>query len=184
MSEPTRDEARPPGVSVDLRNELPAAAPESPAERGLATVSAPLSHEAARRSVRGFFEAVAAESVAELEYIVDGRAWLRSDASGSRQRARSFWRTRFARLDYSRVAPEAVYRERDVEMYTSDELATLAPERGIDVQPSPGDLVVRVPIVGGRDRQNRLFGEQMLLVLRHDGERFRIVELFEDFRLP
>ncbi|HEX9619606.1 MAG TPA: hypothetical protein VF989_05705 [Polyangiaceae bacterium] len=176
--------ARPPGVAVDRAQHLPPADTSSPAERGLAVLTAPHGLAEAEHSLRAFFDAVIAESPAELDAVLDARAWLKSDAASPRQRARSFWRSRFARLDYSELTRQTIYHERDVEIYRAEELSVLGAERRIDVQPLPGDIVMRVPISAGRDRSERLFGETMVLLLRYDEGRFRIVEIQEDFRLP
>lgn len=183
-SEAAEAPARAPGVPVDRVARLPRADASSPAERGLAVLAAPHSLAEAEQSLRAFFDAVIAESPTGIDLVVESRAWLKSDASGPRQRARSFWRTRFARLDYSGLTRQSIYHEREVEIYRADELDILAAERRIDVQPLPGDVVMRVPISAGRDRSERLFGETMVLVFRFDKGLFRIVEIVEDFRLP
>ena len=44
-------------------------------------------------------------------------------------------------------------------------------------------MVVRVPILTPHVGAERLFGDEMVLWLRRDGDRYRIYRVLEDFQL-
>ena len=46
------------------------------------------------------------------------------------------------------------------------------------------DVVVRVPIAVPRSGKTRLFGDEIVFVLRPNGNRYAIVDMAEEFTLP
>ena len=48
----------------------------------------------------------------------------------------------------------------------------------------PGDVLVRAHVLTPRVGSERLFGDELLFLLRPDHGRYRIAVLFEDFILP
>ncbi|HVJ16433.1 MAG TPA: hypothetical protein VM686_13420, partial [Polyangiaceae bacterium] len=52
------------------------------------------------------------------------------------------------------------------------------------IETRQGDLVVRAKIRLSWKGRSRLFGDELVFLLRPDGDRFLIAEIAEDFRLP
>jgi hypothetical protein len=95
-----------------------------------------------------------------------------------------FWQGRFRKLDYTKLAGEPIYREA--------ELSIFRPEDALDTLPSPAvrpealgenDVVIRVPILTPRVGADRLFGDEMILWMRREGDRYKIYKVMEDFQL-
>ena len=175
---------RAPGVAVDPTTELPSAANQADTQDGVVVLSAPADPESAREVVKSFFRAVSQGSYPELEPIVSDDVWLQGGAMVGRQKARQYWQLRLSRLDYTSLAGSSVYRESELETYRATDLPKLRPPRVLGVATQPNDLIVRVPISTPRSGKTRLFGDEVLFVLRSKGERYSIVEIAEDFSLP
>jgi hypothetical protein len=146
------------------------------------TLRAPLGTDLALATVASFFQAVVREDEDRIESLFARSAVVITPAtatSGSAPPgAALFWAHRFKRLDYTRLASELVYRESEVEIL-HDPGDTDAPSDDADA-----DLVVRVPIATPRVGLDRLFGDEMVLFLRRDGDAYRIQRAQEDFQLP
>jgi ketosteroid isomerase-like protein len=178
------DPRRAPAVAVDPAAELPAPVNEADSERGLVSLKAPQDPEAARETVRSFFRAIVHGSYDELEQLMTEDAWLQAGAMVGRQRARQYWQMRLSRLDYVSLAGSAVYREGELETYRAADVNRLRPPRALGVVAQGDDVVVRVPISTPRSGKTRLFGDEILFVLRPQGTKYAIVEMNEDFALP
>jgi hypothetical protein len=175
---------RAPGVAVDPAPELPAAASTADTEDGVVVLKAPADPEAAREVVRTFFRAVVHGSYPELEEVVNDDAWLSAGPMVGRQKARQYWQMRLSRLDYPSLAGASVYREGEIETYRAADVPKLRPPRPLAAVAQGDDVVVRVPIATPRSGKTRLFGDEILFVLRPDGNKYSIVEMNEDFSLP
>jgi hypothetical protein len=175
---------RAPAVAVDPAAELPPAANGVDSERGLVALRAPQDPEAARETVRSFFRAIVHGSYDELEPLMTEDAWLQAGAMVGRQRARQYWQMRLSRLDYISLAGSSVYREGELETYRAEDVSRLRPPRALGVMAQGDDIVVRVPISTPRSGKTRLFGDEILFVLRPQGTKYSIVEMTEDFTLP
>jgi hypothetical protein len=178
------DPRRAPGVAVDPAPELPDPANEADSELGLIALRAPPDPEAARETVRAFFRAVVHGAFDELEAVVADDAWLQAGAMVGRQRARSYWQMRLSRLDYISLAGSSVYREGELETYRAADVGKLRPPRPLAVVAQGDDVVVRVPITTPRSGKTRLFGDEIVFVLRPKAGKYSIVEMTEDFALP
>lgn len=175
---------RAPGVAVDPATELPPPATRASADRGLVVLRAPANVDAARATVREFFRAVIAEEPARLQSTIKEDSWLQADAGGARQRALPFWQMRLSRLDYGVLAGQLVYRESEMETYLADDAANLSTERRLRLVPKDDDVVIRVGITTASSGQMRLFGDEIVFLLRPDDNGYMIHEMVEDFRLP
>ncbi len=175
-------ERRAPGIAVDPQAALPEARPAGATEQGLVVLSSPPDPTRARDTVRRFFSAVAREAPDEIDRLVGADAWVETGAQ--RQPVRGFWRARFAQLDYSELGREVVYRDSELETFRPDDLERLGSGRPAFVETKQGDLVVRAKIRLSWKGRSRLFGDELVFLLRPDGDRFVIAEIAEDFRLP
>lgn len=175
---------RAPGIAVDPAPELPPAARVADPEQGVVVLRAPEDPEAAREVVRGFFRAVSQGSYGELETFVADEAWLSAGAMAGRQKARQYWQMRLSRLDYASLAGSSIFRDGEIETYRAQDLAALRPPRALGVVAQADDVVVRVPIAAPRSGKTRLFGDEIVFVLRPKGNRYAIVDMAEEFTLP
>lgn len=172
------------GVAVDPATELPSPSTRADSEQGAAVLRAPPDPEAARDVVKSFFRAVTQGSSSELEPLLREEAWVQAGAMTGRQRALSFWQMRLSRLDYTSLAGSTIYRDSDLETYRVSDLPKLRPPRTLAISGSADDVIVRVPISSPRSGKTRLFGDEIVFVLRPDGNKYAIVEMAEDFSLP
>ncbi|MBI3205604.1 MAG: hypothetical protein HYZ29_28960 [Myxococcales bacterium] len=175
---------RAPGVAVDPAPELPAPTRSAHPEQGIVVLRAPQDPEAAREVVRGFFRAVGHGAIDELKPLVAEDAWLSAGAMAGRQKALQYWETRLSRLDYGALAGAAVFREGEIETYRAADLGALRPPRALGVAAQADDVVVRVPITAPKSGKTRLFGDEIVFVLRPRGNRYSIVDMAEEFTLP
>jgi len=172
------------GVAVDPATELPHASAAADSEEGLAVLATPPDPAAAREVVRSFFRAIARGSYSDLENVVRDDAWVQAGAMTGRQKALQFWQLRLSRLDYTAQVGTTVYRDGELETYRAEDIPKLKPPRALGVAAHGSDVVVRVPITSPRNGKTRLFGDEILFVLRPDGHRYQIAEMAEDFSLP
>ena len=182
VSEAPDEPRHPPGVAVDPAPRLPEPRGEADTSGGIVVLRTPADTERARDVVRAFFRAVLEESLDDLQPLLDDGATTRS--SMSRDVATSMWAQRFERLDYPAMAGQQLYRDGEIETYRGDELDALPPGRRPAVGAAPDDVVVRVKVSSPRLSRTRLFGDEILFLLRSTGTGYRIRELVEEFQLP
>jgi hypothetical protein len=179
---------RPDGVAID-----PIGAPPPPRDRadaadGLVTLRTPLGVDRAVATVADLFHKIVLEDGEGLDALFTRDALalqtLGPGGGGPTPKALDFWQARFRKLDYTRLAGELVYREAEIEVYRAEDTrdaplrAAIRPEQLADE-----DVVVRVPILTPHVGADRLFGDEMILWLRRDGDRYRIYRILEDFQL-
>jgi hypothetical protein len=138
----------------------------------------------ARGVVKRFFRAAVREAPEEIDALVRADAPTMSHAGDSRQRARVFWKLRLARLDYSSLSAQSVYRETDVETYHGRDVLKLRSRRFPAIAAAADDVLVRVPIAVGPVGRSRLFGDELWFLLRLGADGYKIVGMVEDFRMP
>jgi len=175
---------RAPGVAVDPAPQLPPAQPSAHPEQGIVVLRAPQDPEGAREVVRDFFRAVTQGSFGDLEPLIADEAWLSAGPMAGRQKARQYWQLRLSRLDYTSLAGSSVYRDGEMETYRAADLGALRPPRVLGVSAQGDDVVVRVPITAPRSGKTRLFGDEIVFVLRPKESRYSIVDMAEEFTLP
>jgi hypothetical protein len=187
--EPARVSRRPDGVAID-----PVSAPPPPRDRaeaaeGLVTLRTPLGVDRALSTVADFFHAIVLEDGEALDALFTRDALAVTSLApggggGQTPPAIQLWQARFRKLDYRRLAGELVYREPEIDVVRADDAretplpAAIRPEALGD-----NDVVMRVPILTPHLGADRLFGDEMILWLRRDGDRYRIYRILEDFQL-
>jgi hypothetical protein len=176
---------RPDGVAVDLQGYVPAASTRASTEQGLVALREPADMSGARATVRQFFDAVAREDGAALRRVLapDAQAFVPGGPRNAGARAEDAWDRRFGKFDYKATGPEPVYRETAVEVYAWRDLEDAEGDRptrppNMDAQ----DVLIRVPIEVRRVGTDRLFGDELMLLVRRVDGAFRIQALFEDFQ--
>jgi hypothetical protein len=183
-NEPDGGPRRPPAVAVDPSFQLPPPTGQASVETGILVLQAPANIQAARGKVREFFQAVVAEDTELLDELLDEQAWVQDNTSGARQRARAFWRARLSRLEYEALAGQLIYRESEVETYLAEDALRLAELRRLKMAPEDDDVVLRVAIATPRIGSARLFGDEVVFLMRPSQKGYTIAEILEDFRLP
>lgn len=190
---PAEDEGaprrRPDGVAID-----PISAPPPPRDRAetadaLVTLRAPLGVDRALFTVQELFRKIVVEDSEGLEALFTRDALAVTTlapgaGSGQTPSAMNFWRGRFHKLDYTKLAGEVIYRDAEVTVYRADDTVDAPPHPAVRPEALGGnDVVVRVPILVPRIGADRLFGDEMIVWLRRDGDRYRIYRIFEEFQL-
>jgi len=176
---------RPDGVAVDPATELPPSSDAAQARTSLVVLRPPLPEKEARRLVAAFFRCIVGEDMDAMAELLTSDAVASARSRTSAPSLLEYWRGRTHHLKYHNLATQTVYSDAQVEIYRYDDLDGAAPGRPAR-SPAMGrsDLLVRVPIASVRAGSDRLFGDEILLVLRRDTDRFRIREAIEDFQLP
>jgi hypothetical protein len=184
QSEPEEEPRRAPGVAIDRAAELPPPVPTTVTGVGVAQLTTPPDSSLARQTVRKFLELMLRGSFRELEAIIDEQAWFNTGPSGGRQRARHFMQTRLARVDYSKLSLNSLYRQADVETYRAEDIPHLGKGRSVPRVVQGSDVLVRVFISTPRVGRTRVFGDEVSFVLRPSEQGFSVIEILEDFQLP
>lgn len=173
---------RPDGVVVDPRSELPAPVEQGDASQSLVSLKTPVSEKAARKVVATFFVAMADENLPELFSLFTSDAVFRSVRGGTPLPLSEAYRARVQRFDYQALRGARVFDEDRVELYRYGDFdGPLA--RPLPRPPGmrPSDVALRVPLTTTHSNAGRLFGDEVLFVVRRDGETLRIAEVIEDF---
>ena len=179
---------RPDGVAIDPISAPPPARDRAEAAEGLVTLRTPLGVDRAIATVADFFHKIVLEDGEGLEALFTRDALavttLAPGGGGQTPPAIQLWQARFRKLDYRRLAGELVYREPELEVYRADDAGETPLHPAIrPEQLGDNDVVVRVPILTPHMGADRLFGDEMVLWLRRDGDRYRIYRILEDFQL-
>lgn len=179
---------RPDGVAIDPVSAPPAPRDRAEASDGLVTLRTPLGVDRALHTVEELFRKIVLEDGEGLEALFtrDALAITNPAASGSGQtpQALALWQTRFRKLDYTRLAGDVIYRSADLTIHRGDDALEASPHPAIRVDAlAPSDVVIKVPILTPRVGADRLFGDEMILWLRRDGDRYRIFRVLEEFQL-
>lgn len=165
------------GVPVDPVSSVPAPTDRAIAVEGVVTLRAPVSTEAVMALVRRVFEAFHARETAGLELdfdesIIDIRS--ESEIAKARWQFLGELKLRMKGTNaFEQLDVDLMYRPQDVEIFARDEL-------GLPGRPSrpttmgSDDLLVRIPIATPRLGADILFGDEVRLLLRRDGARYRI----------
>ncbi len=180
------DEPRKPdGVAVDLESALPAAQPSGSTRDGLVPLQEPVDDSHAMQSIRVFFRAVSNEDPETMSSVLANDAQQLPMGAGSGMRVDRHWERRFRKFDYTVGAGELPYRESMVETYRFEDLVEPLPGRPLrPVSMTAQDVLVRVPVTRTRYGIDRVFGEELLFLLRRQGRQFEIHTIHEDFVAP
>ncbi len=172
-------------VPTDPTSAVPRAADVAMPGDTTATLRAPVPDEVALALVERLFRTFHARTATMLEpdlddYIVD----LSPEGGvGGRQRPSWVWelqnRVRAAAFDALDI--DQMYRPGEVEIYGTEDLGL----PGRPSRPSAmgnDEVLVRIPIATTRVGADVLFGEEILLLLRRDGGRYKIRGYGERFQ--
>ncbi len=180
---------RPDGVAIDPISAPPPARDRASASDGLVTLRTPLGADRAYAVVAELFRKVVLEDHDGLEPLfihdavsVTGVAPNGGPAQNSN--ALLLWQGRFRKLDYTKLAGEPIYREAEIHVFRADDTLDALPHPTVRPEAlGENDIVLRVPILTTRIGAERLFGDEMVLWMRRDGDRYRIYRALEDFQL-
>ncbi|MEJ7730140.1 MAG: hypothetical protein WKG00_13080 [Polyangiaceae bacterium] len=180
---------QPGGVAIDPALVLPEARHRVQTDQPLVALRAPLGSDVALGTVHSFFQRIVQEDSEGLSPLFTREVQILSGTGGVTQNATAignWWEPRFKRLDYGKLGSEPLYRDVDVEVFRGDDELTQAPAAIARTAATMDetDVVVRVPILTPRVGSDRLLGDEMILWMRRDGERYRIYRVMEDFQLP
>lgn len=165
------------GLPIEPVSTLPKPSDRANVGDGVATLRAPVSTEQVMALVRRLFEAFHARDTAAIEPDLDDNIVdLRSDGESTRVRLSviSDWKMRMKGTQaFEQLEVEAMYRPQDVEIWARDELGLPGrPARPVSM--TEGDLLVRIPVATPRVGADVLFGDEIKLLLRRDGARYRV----------
>jgi hypothetical protein len=149
--------------------------------RGVVALREPLADEAIRQCISTIMDAWTHKSVERMRELLTTDAGPFEGRAGGRRALEASWTQRMHAHEYERLAGLELVRFERVERWEWDALGRPdAPERPADMR--PGELFVRVPlevtVVGGE----RLFDDQIVLLLRPDGPHYRIAAYGEQSR--
>jgi len=183
-----RERRHPDGVAIDPASAPPPARDRAAASDGLVTLRTPLGVDRAVATVEELFRRVVVEDGDGLEGLFTRDAVAISPAvggsPGQSPSALLLWQGRFRKLDYTKLAGEPIYREAELQIFRPDDAVETLPHPSIHPEALGGtDVVVRVPILTTRIGSERLFGDELVLWMRRDGDRYRIYRVLEDFQL-
>ncbi len=184
-SEPPDEPRRPDGVAVDLEGSLPPAKTTGSTQSGLVPLKEPVDISQAMHAVRTFFRGISDEDMDLMRSVLAGDAQLLPIGTGNGMRAERHWERRFRKLDYTALGSEPLYRESMVETYRYEDLDE--PMAGRPLRPAamvPEDVLIRVLVTRTRFGIDRVFGPEILFVLRREGRVFEIQTVHEDFATP
>jgi hypothetical protein len=133
----------------------------------------PLAQDAVADLVRFFIEAWQRESIDTLAGLLTPDAGpIEARGRGNRALVES-WRQRLRAHGYARLAGVEVVRPDRIERWETEELGfSGAPARPPEMR--AGELLVRVPVEVPAIAGERLFGDQIVLIVRRDDGRLKI----------
>lgn len=178
----------PDGVAIDPISAPPAARDQAQVADGLVTLRTPLGIDRALVMVQELFRAVVVEDGDAVKQLLDkdARAITGASGGGSGQthKVEDFWQNRFRKLDYTKLAGDLIYRDTELTIYRAEDALDTPPHPAIHLDALRGnDVIIRVPILTTRIGADRLFGDEIVLWLRRDGDHYRIYRMLEDFQL-
>jgi hypothetical protein len=170
---------QPDGVVIEPPPAIPEV-DERVAAGGVVALRAQLGSEAVLTVVHRLFRAFSREDAEALQAILTDDAALLG-AAGARGKGTLLdqWKARVKNPSYARLAGvELVERDR-IERFTYEDLGGPgAPERPPMMK--RGELLVRFPIATPRVGSEQLFGDSMTLLLRRDGQTYKIAGMGEE----
>jgi hypothetical protein len=172
----------PPGVGVDPVMSLPRPTDSGSTGRGIVVLAEPIDTRAARRVVKAFYAAVVDEATDDLTVLCEPTAQSRISRKSRPERLVVLWQRRFERLDYRALSTEVFYRESEMEVHTARDAAALGAARSLPELPKAAEVLIRTPIVGSNSA--KLFGNDLVFLLRPSPAGYKIAQVYEDFRLP
>ena len=180
---------RPDGVAIDPISAPPPARDRASVADGLVTLRTPLGVDRALATVEELFRKIVLEDGEGLEAVFtrDAVAVTGAPPSGGPPgniTALPFWQGRFRKLDYTKLAGEPLYREAEIQIFRADDTPDALPHPAVRPESlGDNDVVLRVPILTTRVGAERLFGDEIVLWMRREGDAYRIYRALEEFQL-
>jgi len=176
---------KPDGVAVDLEGAIPPPTPTASTGLAVAALQEPAAPDAAVAVVRAFFDAVRHGDMPALRQTLSADATFAPTSAAAGQPAEAQWDRRMRKIDYRTLGGSPLFLENNIEMYRYDDLDDLVGDRPA----RPGlmtvhDMLVRVPITTTRIGVDRVFGDEIIFVVRRVDGTYRIQGVFEDFQVP
>jgi hypothetical protein len=170
-------------VVVDPTPELPVSQEAHRGDSVLVALLPPLPEQAAHRVVAAFFRAVLTEDSEALSVLSTADANVTSNGRSPPSALLDHWRGRLRHFKYQTLAAETLYQSVDVESYRFRDLEVARAGRPLrPAEMVPGDLLLKVPLRVVRQGSERMFGDEIVFLLRRSGERFLIRQTIEDFQ--
>ncbi len=141
---------------------------------GFVTLREPLPPSAALATISQLCRAISAESTEELAKILAPDAWL--TVQDERRPALSTWTARFARLPYQLVPCEQMLDLLHVSLSNAQASEGLSSSRALA---EGADWVATVPVLRREYNGERLFGAELLVGLRRQGDEYRITGMLD-----
>jgi hypothetical protein len=176
---------RPDGVAVDPAAQLPPSSDIARPHDPIAVLRPPLPDKAVLAVIAAFFRSVVNDDVQGLADLITNDATITTRSKAAAPPLLDHWRARMRRISYRKLADQPVYDSAQVEIYRYDDLATARPGR--PVRPSTmtrSDLLAQAPVTTSKLGHERLFGDDIVFLLRQENDGLRIREVTEDFQLP
>ena len=174
---------QPTGVVVDPTPELPVPQEAHRGDSVLVALLPPLPEQSALRVVAAFFRAVVTEDSEALSVLMTADANVSTNGRSPPSAMLDHWRGRLRHFKYQSLAAETLYQTADVESYHFRDLEVVRagrPPRPAEMVQS--DLLLKVPLRVVREGGERMFGDEIVFLLRRSGERFLIRQTIEDFQ--
>ena len=162
----------PDGVVLEPPPAIPSAVAHAPA-RGVVALTEPLGGDAVRALVAALLDAWQRESLDALLSLTTQDAGPFDARSRGRGALVEGWRERLRSHEYGRLAGMELVRPERIERWAYDDLG------GPDEPPRPpgmrpGELYVRVPLEVTRVAGDKLFDDDIVLILRREDDRYEI----------
>ena len=168
---------QPDGVVIEESPALPDVS-ERAAARGVVALRAPLGNEAVLTIVHRLFRGFVHGGIEALESILTDDVTILGSSRG-RASLVDQWRARLKSLDYGRLSASAIVEDEKIERFAYADLDLPgAPERPATMK--EGDVLVRFPIATPRVGSEKLFGDEVTLLLRREGSGYKIAGFGEE----
>ncbi len=202
------DRRHPDGVAIDPIAATPEPLEVADASSGVVSLTTPLGSDAARATVRTFFEAVSREDLEALRGTLSSDATSINPATRVRDRVEYAFTRRFQRFEYFSLASVPFWQDDAMEVLRASEARalwsdTLGPGALGPGAPGPvggggaqlaspssgdaldsGDVVVRLAVSAPRSGGTPLLGDTMTFLLRRSAGRYVVHRIVEEFALP
>ncbi|HTB72171.1 MAG TPA: hypothetical protein VK762_02950 [Polyangiaceae bacterium] len=163
----------PDGVVLDAPPVLPEPLSRSPAQ-GVVSLREPPGQDAIATLVQSFLDGWRRESLETLLGLATPDAGLIDGPDHGHAALVESWRQRLHAHEYNRLAGSEIVRPERIERWGWDELGT-APSPARPPAMHAGEELVRVPIEVTRIAGERVFGDVLTLIVKHQDGRLRIV---------
>lgn len=180
---------KPDGVAIDPASNPPPAGDRAQSSDGLVTLRTPLGVDRALLALNELVRVILVEDSDGLDALFTRDALAVTTnaphaGAGQTPSATLWWKQRFHRLDYTRLGGEPILRESELTIYRKGDVLDAPPHPAIRLEAlGDDDVVLRAPVVTTRLGADRFFGEELIVWLRRDGDRYRIYRILEDFQL-